>query len=314
MSKNNLFVIPSIVADGDSGSSTGGWKSVTTIAERDAIPDDQLQEGMAVYVTDVEKLYILTELDLTTDPVIKEWTEFTSGNVDDVQLNGASVVSEKIANLTPGAVDIAYTNEQYPDMQTLQDAMDKLLYITPSVSLTGGGNYEIGSTRQTTSLSWTWNKTIKTQSLNQGIGSLDPSVRTYTYSTPISSDTTFTITGSDGTTTKTSSTSVKFLPKRYWGVSTKTTLTDSEIIALSSELSTTRQQSRTFDCSGGKYFYFAIKTSYCNGIAFKVGGLAFSDMVSETRQFTNASGHTDSYNIYRVNNIQTGAAIAVEVL
>lgn len=237
-----------------------------------------------------------------------------AGKVDDVRLNGVSVVEDKIANIEPDAQDIAYTNEQYPEMQTLQDAMDKLLYIEPTISISGGGNYEIGSTRATTTLSWVWNKTIVSQSLNQGIGSLDPALRTYTYENPISSDTIFTITGTDGTTQKSASTSVKFLPKRYWGVSAKTSLTDAEIIALSSELSTSRVQTRTFDCSGGKYFYFAIKTSYCNGIAFKVGGLSFSDMLVETRQFTNASGHTDTYNIYRVNNIQTGSAIQVEVL
>lgn len=238
----------------------------------------------------------------------------TSGKVDDVQLNGVSVVVDKIANIEPEAQDIAYTNGQYPTMHNLQDAMDKLLYVTPTVSIAGGGNYEIGSTRATTVLTWVWNKSIVSQSLNQGIGSLEPSVRTYTYETPISTNTTFTITGTDGTTSKSASTSVNFMPKRYWGVSAKTSLTDEEIIALSSELSTSRQQTRTFNCSGGKYFYFAIKTSYCNGIAFKVGGLSFSDMLVETRQFTNASGYTDSYNIYRVNNIQTGSAIQVEVL
>ena len=236
------------------------------------------------------------------------------GKVDDVQLNGTSIVENKIANIEPEASDIAYTNDQYPSMHTLQDAMDKLLYITPSVSISGGGQYEIGSTRATTTLNWTWNKTIQSQSLNHGIGSLDPALRTYTYSTAITSDTTFTITGTDGTTSKSANTSVTFLPKRYWGVSAKTSLTDAEIIALSSELSTSRKQTRTFNCSGGKYFYFAIKTSYCSGIEFKVGGLSFSDMLVETRQFTNASGYTDSYNIYRVNNIQTGSAIQVEVL
>ncbi len=247
-----------------------------------------------------------------SDEIIEEIEN--AGKIDDVQLNGVSVVVDKIANIEPDAQDIAYTNDQYPTMHTLQDAMDKLLYIEPSVSISGGGNYEIGSTRATTTLTWSWNKAIQSQSLNQGIGSLDPALRTYTYANPISADTTFTITGTDGTTQKSASTSVNFLPKRYWGVSAKTSLTDEEIIALSSELSTSRVQTRTFDCSGGKYFYFAIKTSYCNGIAFKVGGLSFSDMIVSTRQFTNASGYTDSYNIYRVNNIQTGSAIQVEVL
>ena len=237
-----------------------------------------------------------------------------AGKVDDVQLNGTSVVVDRIANIEPVAGDIAYTNPRFPTIATLQDAMDELLYVNPAVSVSGGGNYEIGSTRATTKLTWTWNKTIQSQSLNQGIGDLAPTVREYTYETEISSDTTFTVTGSDGKRTVYGSTKVSFLPKRYWGVSASPTLTDSGIIGLNSELSANRIQTRTFDCSGGKYFYFAIKTSYCTNIKFKVGGLSFSDMDVETRQFTNASGHTDSYNIYRVHNLQTGAAILVEVL
>ena len=266
-------------------------------------------ESRVEKTTNAQKIY---GTDSEGGQTLYDLTDF--GAVEDVRLNGTSVVVDKIANIEPDAEDIAYTNDQYPSMKNLQDAMDKLLYITPTVSISGGGNYEIGSTRATTTLTWVWNKTIASQSLNQGIGSLDPALRTYTYATAISSNTTFTITGTDGTTSKSASTSVNFMPKRYWGVSAKTSLTDAEIIALSSELSTSRQQTRTFDCSGGKYFYFAIKTSYCNGIAFKVGGLSFSDMLVETRQFTNASGHTDTYNIYRVNNIQTGSAIQVEVL
>ena len=150
--------------------------------------------------------------------------------------------------------------------------------------------------------------------MNQNIGVLGADVRTYKYETPITSNTTFTITGSDGKTTKSASTSVTFQPSRYWGVSAKTSLTDADILGLSSELSTVRTQSRTFDCSGGKYFYFVIRTDYCSGIKFKVGGLAFSDMTVETRNVVNAQGYSQSYNIYRVNNIQTGSAIAVEVL
>lgn len=250
--------------------------------------------------------------DANGDQTTYDYASF--GQVDDVQLNGVSVVENKIANIEPEAADIAYTNEQYPTMQTLQDAMDKLLYITPTVTISGGNNYEIGYTKTSTTLTWTWNKTITSQSLNQGIGSLDPALRTYTYNTAITSDKTFTITGTDGTTQKSASTSVKFLPKRYWGVSTETSLTDAQIIALSNELSTSRTQTRTFNCSGGKYFYFVIRTSYCSGIAFKVGGLAFSDMDVTTRNVVNAQGYSASYNIYRVHNIQTGSAISVEVL
>ena len=60
---------------------------------------------------------------------------------------------------------------------------------------------------------------------------------------------------------------------------TETSLTNEQILALSQEFSTGRNQNRTFDCSGGKYFYFVIPTQYCNGIQFKVGGLSFTGFV-----------------------------------
>ena len=261
------------------------------------------------------------------------WLGTRSGDIDPEALDkkvdkrqgidnaGKTLVVGEDGNVTLGealvdieAEDVGYTNEQYPTMQNLQDAMDVLLYVAPTVSISGGGTYEIGYTKASTDLSWNWSKPVKSQSLNQGIGELSPEARSYTYTTPISTNTTFTITGSDGKTTKSASTSVTFQPSRYWGVSAKTSLTDADILGLSSELSTSRTQSRTFDCSGGKYFYLVIRTDYCSGIKFKVGGLSFSDMIVETRSVVNAQGYSQSYNIYRVNNIQTGSAIAVEVL
>ena len=57
----------------------GGWKEYKTTQERDAIPDAHLELGMAVYVTDEEKLYILSGINTGTTPYTKTWTEFESG-------------------------------------------------------------------------------------------------------------------------------------------------------------------------------------------------------------------------------------------
>lgn len=210
------------------------------------------------------------------------------------------------------ADEVSYHNPDYP---TVQDALDKLLYVNPSItSFTGGNNYEIGTTITAVNLQWSVNKKMKSQSLNQGIGTIDPDLRSYRHDNlNIKTNTRYTLTVSDGTNSTSRSTDVNFMPKRYWGVSSKEELENADILALSSELSTSRNQTRTFNCSGGKYFYFAIKSSYCNGIKFKVGGLSFSALTIKTMQLTNASGYVDSYNIYRPNDIQTGSAILVEV-
>lgn len=211
------------------------------------------------------------------------------------------------------AENVSYTNGS---IQNVGQALDSILYVAPSItSFTGGGTYEVGQTITSVNLAWSVNKNVTTQSLNNGIGSIDPSLRNYTVSdVTLTTNTTYTLTVGDGQQTATRSTAINFRYKRYWGVNASPDLTNEQILQLSSEFATNRQQSRTFNCSGGQYFFFVIPTSFCSGISFKVGGLAFSDINVQTIEFTNASGNTSSYNIYRPNNIQTGSAISVEVL
>ena len=210
------------------------------------------------------------------------------------------------------AENISYSNG---DITSVQEALDQLLYKAPTVTLSGGGRYEIGQIIDNVKLSWVINKDIITQSINQGIGALDPSLRKYTVENAnINSNTTYTITINDGKTTKTSSTSITFMKKVYWGVSEKETLTNDDVLTFNSEMASNRQQERVFDCSGGKYFYFAIPAEFCNGISFKVNEFLFSDMSLEEMRFINASGYESDYHIYRCNNIQTGSSIKVEVL
>lgn len=217
-----------------------------------------------------------------------------------------------------GAVDasqVSYINGQ---ITNVQEALDSLLYVNPSItSFTGGSTLEMGQSVNKINLAWAVNKTIISQSLNQGIGSLAPNVRSYVYepANPITTNTTFTLTVNDGKKSASASTAINFRLKRYWGVSTNTTLTDAQIIGLSSELATARQMTKTFNATGGRYIFIVLPTSWCNGISFKLNDLAFSDFVIETnRAFTNASGYTSNYNVYRVANIQTGNAIKIEVL
>jgi hypothetical protein len=215
------------------------------------------------------------------------------------------------SNPIHNATAIVYTNPTY---DTVAEALDALLYVSPQVLLYGGSVNEKGVTVTEVALTWANNKTVTSQSINQSIGAIAPSVFAYTHSgQTITTDRTYTITVGDGTNTDSDSTSVLFQNKRYWGVSALTSLSDAQIIALSSEFETDRLQTRTFDCTGGKYFYFAYPASF--GVAsFKVGGLSFSDMSLTVRAFVNASGYSESYNIYKVNNIQNGSNIEVEIL
>lgn len=236
-------------------------------------------------------------------------------NLDGTIIEGNSNVSLKILSVDTDDVTADQVEYINGDIKTVKEALDQLLYISPDItSFTGGGTYEKGSVINSVNLSWTLNKDITSQSINQGIGDLEVGLRKYDISDAnLTEDTTYTLTISDGKNSDSASTSVLFRQKRYWGVSTETSLTNEQILALSQEFSTGINQNRTFDCSGGKYFYFVIPTQYCNEIQFKVGGLSFTGMEETTIQLTNASGYEASYNVYRCSNIQTGSAINVEV-
>lgn len=170
-------------------------------------------------------------------------------------------------------------------------------------------------------MKWALNKAVTSQSFNQGIGSLDVNLRQYVYTptNPIKSNTTFTLTVGDGTKTATKSTAVSFQNKIYWGVSPNTVLTNEEILAFEkagqASFATSRTISKTFNCSGGNYFYFVMPTSFiASTMKVIVGGLSFSDYtLTAMPEFVNGSGKNVSYTQFRPNNLQNGSSITVEI-
>jgi len=88
-------------------------------------------------------------------------------------------------------------------------------------------------------------------------------------------------------------------------------LDNAGVLALTSEFATDYNKAVTYDATGGKYLYYAFPASFGTPSRVTVGGLTFSDFTVTTLDFTNASGHTETYNVIRLNNMQTGAAINV---
>jgi len=186
---------------------------------------------------------------------------------------------------------------------------------------------EIGSTVSSIGLTWSYNNSVTSQSINQSIGSLPIGQRAYTYSTPTSSNITFTLTGTDGRTTVTPNASLSFLRKRYWGTIPSVPggmPSNAQILAANSELTTSRAKTISYDCStpvGGNHWWYAYPTSL--GLStVTINGLPFSDWYNPTNpsvstvsptsiSLTNAYGHVESYYLYRVYNVQNGSNIQV---
>ncbi len=108
----------------------------------------------------------------------------------------------------------------------------------------------------------------------------------------------------EGEETTSTSAKVSFYHLRYYGVSREASV---DIKTLKSELSNSRAKTVTFDCSGGKYFYYAYPKTLGKA-AWNVGGLAIGMTPTEIT-ITNEYGLSVAYYVYRSENLQTGSSI-----
>ena len=207
------------------------------------------------------------------------------------------------------AATVSYNSAHYPNVQA---ALDAILYVAPRVnSFTNSANtVENGSTVASITLNWSFNKAMTSATLN-GVA-IDPASTSTVIAGPFTSNQSWTLTACDGTNTTSASTALTFAQKRYWGASPLEALTDADIIGLGgSEFASNFTKAVSYDCTGGKYPFFAYPAAFGTPKAVTVGGLAFSDFSTTTQNFTNASGFASSYCVLRLRNIQTGANIAV---
>lgn len=281
--------------------SSGTWSVVlvpTSILSATGVPSNTTGNEGDLYIdTNSGSFYLkgASAWDLVFDPS-------TFGQLDTI--NNVEPVSKNI--------DIAVGNGLEIDDTTVPGQITLSLYVEPVVSLSGGSTNEIGSTVGTVNLSWTYNKTEISQSLNQGIGALTVGQRAYTDFTSITTDTTYTLTIDDGTTQINDSTSVIFQNKSHWGTSANTSLSSAQILGLANEsFDTNRDRSFTID-GNGEYIYYAYPQSY-GAATFHVNGLLNTAWTLFVVSHTNASGHTENYYVYRSNTIQNGTDILVEV-
>jgi len=151
------------------------------------------------------------------------------------------------------------------------------------------------------------------------------------------SPTTFTLTVTAGSRSATSTATVQYKHRMYYGVSSRdnvsgsTPMSDAQIMALAnSPLSTARTLSSTTFSPSSQYVYFAWPaynagwtgfepSGGCTAIDITNGnpvgstncffsqGAAVTDFLVETRTFTNASGYSTSYKVYRSQNLLSGS-------
>lgn len=113
-------------------------------------------------------------------------------------------------------------------------------------------------------------------------------------------------------TTFSSTYTVNWRHRRWWGTSANVSLSSGDILTLANdEFSTSRSKAFTID-GGGEYIYYAYPASWGTA-TFTVNGFLNTAWTLEVVSHTNASGHTENYNVYRTNTIQNGTGIQIAI-
>lgn len=323
--------------------------------------DDVLVDEVSVVENKIAHINLTGKVDKTEDSlkiygtdedgnqVVYDKEDF--GKVDDVRLNGVSVVGikeEKVADIDLVAADSEYHNDAVSSITNVQQALDTLMnfhyYKAPTGTfdvskITNGMQVEIGTViQQPFTLSWNLtNRTLEAVDVcyyklpgdsTQHTVSVVPG--SYVYTQNLTSNTpndskTFSFYYKDNHTVKPTATStdtftgsetVYFRSKMYFGVSTKASLTDEEIRALSSTWCSSQSSIVDYQKTSGSqkglygpftntnkfYVYLVFPTAYCTagtGIKF-TEGFETNDYQLTQRNVETSTGLTNiQYNIYR---------------
>lgn len=179
---------------------------------------------------------------------------------------------------------------------------------------------EIGSSIPNATFTWNLNKTPNKLTLTSGsqtsnLSATQSGSSVITFTSPLKSSTLFTITATDARNGQASRTSaINFLNGKYYGVSniTDTSKINNDFVkGLSKNLTSTRTGSWTVTANAGQYIYFAVPATFGTPVFF-VGGFEGGFNLYKTFDFTNSSGHTASYNVYKSTNAGLGST-TVEV-
>ena len=249
----------------------------------------------------------------------------TTGSGTDVIMS-QKAVSDRIqyTNSTPmptavGGAKAGTTFNKTP----INDVLDMLLYPYQNPSFSAfnvdgqsSGSFELGYTYPAGNKLFTWSISnpgnlkensivLNSESGLPNTGSKSQAVASITKNTADSH--TFTIKAQNSNNVEfTRNITFNWLAKRYWGVSSSEELTDVELLTFSQELASNKNKSLKYDCTGGKYFYFAYPSSFGDANNITVESMAWNGFVLVKRNVVNINGVSIPMNIYRSMELLNG--------
>lgn len=126
----------------------------------------------------------------------------------------------------------------------------------------------------------------------------------------ITTDTFYTLSATLGDMTATATCKILFVPPIYYGTSTSYALDSVNVRSLARSLSIYRDMNFTVNAAAGYYILYALPVSLGEP-TFTVGGFDGGFEKVGVFDFTNASGHTESYALYKSVNTGLGSTRVV---
>ena len=219
------------------------------------------------------------------------------------------------------ASDVSYENASYPTLTNVQLALDNLIskvyYVEPKIETFGmtpsTDTYEIGQIVNEVVFNWSYNKDGITSQTLTDCTLANETVRTATYSTPITSNKTFTLTASDSSKSVSASKSISFKHYIYWGACAEPVgdYDSSFILNLASKrFSTNTKGSYSATLGSGEFLYVAYPATWSQINSWWVSGFEVTTEQIGTLSFTNASGNTTTFRITRSTKSGLGSITA----
>ena len=210
------------------------------------------------------------------------------------------------ANINDNAISATSTwssekiNEELSKIASYKEINIDSLTVSPSVA-------EIGSTVSTAAVTWNLNKVPKTLSL-AGTSLTPAQSGTKNYSS-VSGDRSWTLTATDDKDATASKTvTLPFYNGVYYGVAGAVSPYNSDFIKglANKVLRGSKLTSFSVNAGSGQYIYYCLPTRLgaCN---FTVNGFTGGFTLVATINFTNASGYSENYYIYRSDNAGLGS-------
>lgn len=233
---------------------------------------------------------------------------------------GGDVSSEELEALTTRVESLETSNTRLTQkVQQLEKTVGELTYVKIAITSFSSAPSvaEIGSTVNNPTLSWLINKSPHAISIDGSLVNVPTTANVVSYyevSGSFNKNKTWTLSAEDSDlTVVTRSTTLSFLNGVYWGVGKDGEYNSAMILGLGhKELKSTHVSSFNVVPSATDYIFYCVPIRF-GTCKFKIGGFEGGFEEPKIVSFTNASGYTEDYYVYRSTNLNLGDT-TVEVI